>query len=462
MIRQESTLRAEKQLVGCALLNSIIVEKDSGLGISDDAREFADIKLSFAWRAIVDLLNQGRFIDRHSVKRHTLYLGGQQLPDFEFDNLFDECISLVEDTKAAKNVAEQVLEGYVIRRVKEASEIISQVAHDSSMTVEEKIAKIESISQIEFNTESTQETTITLRDSTSKLIERLMKAAEGEKMGLSTGFSDLDNVLGSGLEPGELYIVAARPGMGKTTLSLDIARAVSEAGKKTFYVSVEMPETQLALKILTANSGVEFGKIKKGQLNDDEFSNLETAIRKQNKYDLHFNVCIENHLEAIVSKARRKKRKNGLDIIFVDYLQLLQTYKNFGGNRTLEVSHISNSLKALAKELDVPIVALSQLHRGLETRNNPRPKNSDLRDSGSIEQDATAIIFIHRDEVYKHGSPMKGFVEFIIGKNRHGETGTIIAKSRLEYSEFVEFDNRDLAHLRNACKQSKISAHNVT
>ncbi|MFD2633246.1 replicative DNA helicase [Idiomarina piscisalsi] len=461
MINQESILKAEKQLIGCALLNSTIVEKDFGLGISDNATEIDDIKLSFAWKAIVDLVSQGKFVDKDSVKRHALYLGSDLLPDFEFDSLFDECIALVEDTKAVRNIAERVKEGYIISRVRRNSDLVSQAAYDSGMNIEEKIAKIESISQIEFNDESTQETTITLRDSTSKLIDRIMKAADGETMGVSTGFSDLDDMLGSGLEPGELYIIAARPGMGKTTLSLDVARAVSEAGKKTFYASVEMPETQLALKMLAANSGVEFGKIKKGQLNDDEFTSLEAAIAKQKKYDQHFNVCIDNHLEAIVSKARRQKRKDGLDIIFVDYLQLLQTYKNFGGNRTLEVSHISNSLKALAKELDVPVVALSQLNRGLETRNDPRPKNSDLRDSGSIEQDATAIIFIHRDEVYKHDSPLKGFAEFIIGKNRHGETGTIIAKSRLEYSEFVEIDVRDLDHLTDACKQAKISAHNV-
>ena len=255
--------------------------------------------------------------------------------------------------------------------------------------------------------------------------------------GLETGFKDLDRQT-SGLQPGDLIIVAGRPSMGKTAFSLNIAEHVALAGGIVGVFSMEMGGTQLAMRMLGSIGRLDLQRLRTGKLNDAEFSRFTTAFEQLQEVKLHVDetpalTCLE-----LRARARRLHRIYGkLDLIVIDYLQLMSGSMNSQSeNRATEISEISRSLKALAKELNVPVVALSQLNRSLESRTDKRPMMSDLRESGAIEQDADVILFIYRDEVYNFESPDKGTAEIIIGKQRNGPIGKVQLAFLGEYTKF--------------------------
>ena len=255
--------------------------------------------------------------------------------------------------------------------------------------------------------------------------------------GVETGFRDLDQKT-SGLQPGDLIIVAGRPSMGKTAFSLNIAEHVALAGGIVGVFSMEMGGTQLAMRMLGSIGRLDLHRLRTGKLNDAEFSQFATAFEQLQEVKLHVDetpalTCLE-----LRARARRLHRIYGkLDLIVIDYLQLMSGSSNAQSeNRATEISEISRSLKALAKELNVPVVALSQLNRSLESRTDKRPMMSDLRESGAIEQDADVILFIYRDEVYNFESQDKGTAEIIIGKQRNGPIGKVQLAFLGEYTKF--------------------------
>lgn len=243
--------------------------------------------------------------------------------------------------------------------------------------------------------------------------------------GIPTGLVDLDAKT-SGLQPTDMIIVAGRPGMGKTTLALNIAEHVAiEAHLPVAIFSMEMPGTQLAMRFLASVGRLDQHRIRTGQLNDDEWQRLTYALGKLHDAPIHIDETPGLNPTDLRARARRLYRQCGkLGLIVIDYLQLMTSLKQ-SDNRAAELSEISRSVKSLAKELHVPIMALSQLNRSLEQRPNKRPVMSDLRESGAIEQDADIIMFIYRDEIYNPDSPDKGTAELIIGKHRNGPTGAI-------------------------------------
>lgn len=256
--------------------------------------------------------------------------------------------------------------------------------------------------------------------------------------GLSTGFSDLDNMT-SGLQKSDLIIVAGRPSMGKTTFAMNLAENVAITGKMPVAVfSLEMPGDQLVMRMLSSLGRIDQHRLRTGKLEDDEWPRLTSAVSILSEAKLHIDDSASLTPTEIRARSRRLMREHGqLGLIVIDYLQLMQA-PGAGNNRTEEISVISRSLKALAKELNVPVIALSQLNRNLEQRPNKRPVNSDLRESGSIEQDADIIAFVYRDEVYNEESPDKGIAEIIIGKQRNGPIGTC----RLTFmGQFTKFEN---------------------
>ena len=256
--------------------------------------------------------------------------------------------------------------------------------------------------------------------------------------GLSTGFSDLDNMT-SGLQKSDLIIVAGRPSMGKTTFAMNLAENVAIQGKMPVAVfSLEMPGDQLVMRMLSSLGRIDQHRLRTGKLEDDEWPRLTSAVSILSDAKLHIDDSASLTPTEIRARSRRLMREHGqLGLIVIDYLQLMQA-PGAGNNRTEEISVISRSLKALAKELNVPVIALSQLNRNLEQRPNKRPVNSDLRESGSIEQDADIIAFVYRDEVYNEESPDKGIAEIIIGKQRNGPIGTC----RLTFmGQFTKFEN---------------------
>ena len=253
-------------------------------------------------------------------------------------------------------------------------------------------------------------------------IEELFNSG-GDITGLSTGFKDLDNMT-SGLQPSDLIIVAGRPSMGKTSFAMNLVENAVLAQERPILVfSMEMPSAQLVTRMLSSIGRIDQTRIRNGKLEQEDWPKLSTAVTKLKDVPLFIDDTPALTPTEIRSRARRIHREHGdLGMIMVDYLQLMQIAGSSEG-RTAEISEISRSLKAIAKEFNCPMVALSQLNRSLEQRPNKRPVNSDLRESGAIEQDADVIMFIYRDEVYNEESPDKGTAEIIIGKQRNGPIG---------------------------------------
>ena len=256
--------------------------------------------------------------------------------------------------------------------------------------------------------------------------------------GVPTGLTDLDEKT-SGLQPSDMIVLAARPGMGKTSLALNIAENVAvEAGLPVAVFSMEMPGTQLATRFLSSVGRIDQHKIRTGKLTDEEWQRLTYALGKLHEAPIFIDETPGLNPTDLRARCRRLHRQCGrLGLIVIDYLQLMTSLKE-SDNRSAELSEISRSVKSLAKELHVPIIALSQLNRSLEQRPNKRPVASDLRESGAIEQDADIIMFIYRDEIYNPDSPDKGMAELIISKHRNGSTGTV----RMTFlGEFTRFEN---------------------
>jgi replicative DNA helicase len=250
----------------------------------------------------------------------------------------------------------------------------------------------------------------------------------------------------SGLQPGELVIVAGRPSMGKTAFAINIAEHVALEGRKPVAIfSMEMGGVQLAMRMIGSVGKLNQHDLRTGRLQEDDWSRLTHALGRLNEADIFIDETAALNSLELRSRARRLHRQsNGLGLIIIDYLQLMSSPSSKASeNRATEISEISRSLKALAKELQVPVMALSQLNRSLEQRPNKRPMMSDLRESGAIEQDADLILFIYRDEVYNPDSPDKGKAEIIIGKQRNGPIGKVELTFR---GEFTRFDNFAHSH----------------
>lgn len=281
----------------------------------------------------------------------------------------------------------------------------------------------------------------TIKTLLAKAVERIdtLFHASSSITGLSTGYTDFDEMT-AGLQPSDLLIVAGRPSMGKTTFAMNLVEnALIKEKKPVLVFSLEMPGDQLAMRMLSSLGQIEQHRLRTGKLQDDDWPRFSSAVSILSETQLLVDDSAGMGPAEMRTRARRATREHGeLGLIVIDYLQLMQVTGS-KENRTTEISEISRSLKLLAKELQVPVIALSQLNRELEHRPNKRPIMSDLRESGAIEQDADLIIFIYRDEVYNKESPDKGSAEIIIAKQRNGPTGTLRLTFRGEYCRFENF-----------------------
>lgn len=275
----------------------------------------------------------------------------------------------------------------------------------------------------------------TLLKAAVEKIDELFRS-ESDLTGVSTGLSEL-NEKTAGWQPGELIIVAARPSMGKTALALTfVESALLSTSQPVLVFSLEMPSASLMMRMLSSVGRIDQGNIRTGQLTEDDWPKLETAARKLKDKLLFIDDTAGLTPNEVRSRTKKIAREHGNpSLIMIDYLQLMHVAGSTEG-RTQEVSEISRSMKALAKEYECPVICLSQLNRGVEARPNKRPMNSDLRESGAIEQDADVILFIYRDEYYNEESPDKGVAELIIGKQRNGEIGTCKAAFVGQYTRF--------------------------
>lgn len=275
---------------------------------------------------------------------------------------------------------------------------------------------------------------------TVERINELYRAGNSDPVtGVPTGFTDLDNMT-AGMQPGDLIIVAGRPSMGKTALALNMAAHVAlEAKLPVGIFSMEMSSGQLALRLLSSHGRIDQQKLRTGRMQQEDFSRLTQAMGDLSQCPMEIDESAALNPLDLRARARRLHRQyGGLGLLVVDYLQLMSSAGG-GENRATEISEISRSLKALAKELHVPVMALSQLNRSVDQRPNKRPIMSDLRESGAIEQDADIILFIYRDEVYNDNSPDKGTAEVIISKQRNGPVGTVRLTFLNHYTRFENF-----------------------
>ncbi|HSI23857.1 MAG TPA: replicative DNA helicase [Methylophilaceae bacterium] len=356
--------------------------------------------------------------------------------------------ALAQNTPSAANIrryAEIVRERAVMRSLVEVGSSIAESAFsprgkDAAQLLDEAEAKIFEIA--EGGKRSTQGfiDIKTLLPQVADRIDQLFQRDNASDVtGIPTGFADLDSMT-SGLQPGDLVIVAGRPSMGKTAFSLNIAENVAlDTGLPVAVFSMEMGATQLAMRMIGSVGRLDQHRMRTGRLEDEDWVRLTTALGKLNDAPMFIDESAGLNALEVRARARRLHRQCGkLGLIVIDYLQLMAATRQ-GENRATEISEISRSLKALAKELDVPVVALSQLNRGLEQRPNKRPVMSDLRESGAIEQDADVILFIYRDQVYNPDSPDKGTAEIIIGKQRNGPIGTVRLTFLGEHTRFENF-----------------------
>jgi len=281
----------------------------------------------------------------------------------------------------------------------------------------------------------------TIQDLLTRSIDRIEELFESKETvtGIPTGFSDLDDMT-SGLQRGDLVIVAGRPSMGKTSFAMNIAEYVAvEKSLPVAIFSMEMPGEQLAMRMLSSIGRINSNKIRTGRLGDDDWPRLNSAVGLLDKAPMFIDDTAGLNPLDLRSRARRLMREHDdIGLIVIDYLQLMQSSES-NENRATEISAMTRSLKMLAKELNVPVVVLSQLNRSLEQRPNKRPIMSDLRESGAIEQDADVIFFVYRDEVYNEDSDQKGVAEIIIGKQRNGPIGTTRLTFRGEFTRFENF-----------------------
>ena len=355
---------------------------------------------------------------------------------------------IAKNTPSAANIlayADIVRERAVVRDMISVAHDIADAGYDTQGRTSAELldfaeTKVFKIAEQRANANEGPEPINAILAKTIEKIDELFRSPHDGVTGVSTGYVDLDKMT-NGMQPSDLIIVAARPSMGKTTFAMNLCEhAAITSDKPVLIFSLEMPSEQIMMRMLASLGRIDQTKVRTGQLEDEDWARLSSAIELLNtKGKMYIDDGSGLTPTEVRSRARRVAREHGgLSMIMVDYLQLM-TVPGMSENRTLEIAEISRSLKALAKELKVPVVALSQLNRSLEQRADKRPVNSDLRESGSIEQDADLIMFIYRDEVYNDDSPDKGTAEVIIGKQRNGPIGRVRLTFHGRYSRFDNY-----------------------
>ena len=436
------SIEAEQSVLGGLLLDNAAFDKIADLvGENDFYRD----EHKRIYRQIRKLLEQSKPVDVITVAE-SLDLAGEGSETGGLAYLGE----LAANTPSAANIrryAEIVRERAILRQLVTAGDEIAGSAfnplgRDPKQLLDEAEAKVFAIAEGGFRHQTGFQH---INPLLTQVVERIQELHDRDNpsdiTGVPTGYHDLDAKT-SGLQPGDLLIVAGRPSMGKTSFALNMAEHVAiEVGLPVAVFSMEMGGAQLAMRMLSSVGRLDAHRVRTGRLNDDEWSRLTFALGKMHEAPLYIDETPALNPIDLRARARRLHRQCGkLGLIVIDYLQLMSSAGQ-GENRATEISEISRSLKGLAKELNVPVMALSQLNRSLEQRPNKRPVMSDLRESGAIEQDADVIMFIYRDEVYNPDTPDKGSAEIIIGKQRNGPIGMVRLTFLGEYTRFENFAN---------------------
>ena len=409
-----------------ALIGSIMLRPEALYDITDTikADSFYSEKHRIIFESMFELFNKRSPIDLLSVSNKLKEKGW--LEQIGGSTYLTELVNVVPSSGNITYYAEIVQKKYMMRRLIDASDHINQLGYEETKELEEILDQAEK-KLFDVTNFNTGHKFVPISEELAEAWERLDRLhTENLGMrGIPTGFADIDNKL-SGLQKSDLVILAARPSMGKTSLALDIARqAAVDHNVPVGIFSLEMSSQQLVDRMLAAQSNVDAWKLRTGKLSrQNDFEAIRESLDRLNKAPIYIDDQPGNNILKMRSIARRLKNENGLGLIVVDYLQLMVPTQTKTDNVVQQVTEISRSLKNLARELDVPVLALSQLSRAVEQRGG-RPRLSDLRDSGSIEQDADVVMFIHREDKYRDESEKTNIAEILIEKHRNGETGKV-------------------------------------
>ena len=430
------SVEAEQSVIGSMLMGREAIMTASEMLTSDD---FYQRQYGIIFDAILELSNEGKAVDVVTLQNR---LREKDVPpeisEMEF---MRDLLNTVPTSANIKHYAGIVSEKAILRRLIRLTEEIENECYLNREPVEEILDTTEK-KMFQLLQQRDSGDMVPIRQVVMDTLENIEKASrtKGNVTGLPTGFTDLDYKT-SGFQNSDLILVAARPSMGKTAFVLNIAQYM--AFKKDLSVaifSLEMSKQQLMNRLLSMESRVNSQSMRTGNLKDEDWSKLIESARVIGDSNLIIDDTPGITVRELRSKCRRYKLEHGLDIIMIDYLQLMSGGGRGSDSRQQEISEISRSLKALARELNVPVVALSQLSRAVESRTDHRPMLSDLRESGAIEQDADVVMFIYRDDYYKKDSDMKGIAEIIIAKQRNGPIGTVNLVWLPDYTKFMNLE----------------------
>ncbi|MCR5796704.1 MAG: replicative DNA helicase [Eubacterium sp.] len=428
---------AEQSVIGSILLNHDAIYTASERLTPGD---FYNPQFKIIYEAMLALYTANSPIDVVTLKSNLESKGApEELTSVEF---LSNIVQSVPTSANIKYYCDIVRNKAVLRRLIDVSEKITNTCYEDQKELNEILESAErEIFQVSQNNNNTE--FMPIRKVALDALKNIYDASQtsGSVTGVSTGFYDLDRKT-AGLQPSNLVLIAARPAMGKTAFALNIAEYVGMKNKITTAIfSLEMSKLELAKRLMSMNSKVDSQHIRSGNLTDEEWNDLSesTLVLGESKIVIDDTPAIS--IQELRSKCRKLKLEQDLGLVIIDYLQLMNgSSGRKSESRQNEISEISRNLKAIAREIDCPVIALSQLSRAVEGRDDKRPMLSDLRESGAIEQDADVVMFLYRDEYYNKDSDRKGITEVIIGKQRSGPTGTVELKWLAEYTKFANLD----------------------
>ncbi len=437
---QPNNIEAEMSLLG-----AILIDADSLVKIADSVNEddFYDPKHKRIFSAIINLYNDHDAIDVLTLS-DTLRNNGN-LEMIGGSSYLTELTNYVPTASHIDQYAEIVIQKALRRRLIHASKEMAELGYDETKKLNELVEEAEA-RLFDVSKQHVKQDIISLEDVLAASFDRLdeLHKDKGKIRGVPTGYKDLDNVL-AGFQPSDLVILAARPSMGKTALALNFAHNIAiQSAQPVLIFSLEMSKEQLVDRLLSMESGVDAWALRTGNLNDSDFEKIGHAMGTLSEAQIYIDDSPGITISDLRTKARREAHKRPLGLIIVDYLQLMSGGSRFGGdgNRVQEISEISRGLKGVARELNVPILALSQLSRSVESRHPQIPQLADLRESGSIEQDADVVAFIYREEYYNPDTERKKITDIFIKKHRNGPTGGVELYFDNEKQRFRPIDKK--------------------
>lgn len=431
-------LDAEKSLIG-----AVLIDEDTLADISEHvtAKDFYDKRHNLIYGAMMRLYEKHKPVDLLTVTDELKRK--DELESVGGSAYLTELTNYVPTAAHAEAYAEIVASRALRRRLIKASGEIAELGYNEDSTSQELLEKAES-ELFSVSDQSLKQDLVSLESILTESFDRMeeLHRNKGSLRGVKTGYRDLDNMT-AGLQKSDLVVLAARPAMGKTTLVTNLAYNVATLAKQpVLFFSLEMSKEQLVDRMLADASGVDAWNIRTGNLSDDDFAKLSEAMGEMAEAPIFIDDTPGLTVLEMRTKARRAAHEQPLGLIIIDYLQLMQSSNRTDGNRVQEVSEISRGLKLIARELNVPVVALSQLSRSVESRSPQIPQLADLRESGSIEQDADIVMFIYREAYYNPDTERQNVTDLIIAKHRNGPTGKIELYFHPERLRFMSLDRK--------------------